>query len=531
MAYRLKKASLQAAVRHVCRYGDTDIFPHLSELAFIADEQDAVITELASLDLDTYTPAGAIEALAPKSRYGFRIAHQLPILDTLLLLACVVEIGDSIESKRQSVRTATAFSYRFRVDADSGQIFRDDRTYKDWLHKQNAVVLGDSKISKIISTDISDFYSRINFHRLENLLDECAPRHGAGRFVKKHIKTIRAKQSFGLPVGGSAARLLAELSLSDTDQALVDKGLVATRFVDDFRILLKRSQDPYDALGYLAEQLAINEGLSLNVAKTAISSRREYLRQLKKLTTDVAEEAQGVALDVLTASLYFDDDPDENDLEILRGLNLLEFLEAEIGAENWDMGRIKVIFRALKIAKPLRAIVFIKRKFSHLIVFARELCLLMGALEKEKPHCFDSIIDDVIEAILTPPASSVQVIRTWLIELFVRGTIRIPTAKLRQLETLSATNDRRQLHLIRGRNDDKNFFRRQKTAFQTYADAELSSLVWGASCLPKDEYENWLDAIKVNFSRPLGKLYLKWAAKNRNALVSKLEATLLEHPE
>ena len=102
MAYHVSPPSLEAAIRHLCRYGDTDIFPHLAELAFFADEQKAIIAELATLDLDSYTPAGAIEALAPKSRYSFRIAHQLPALDALLLLACIVEIGEKIETKRQT---------------------------------------------------------------------------------------------------------------------------------------------------------------------------------------------------------------------------------------------------------------------------------------------------------------------------------------------------------------------------------------------------------------------------------------------
>jgi hypothetical protein len=104
MAYRVTRASLEAAVIHLMRYGDTDIFPHLPELAFFADEQAQIVNELSKLDLDSYTPAGAIEALAPKARYSFRIAHQLSALDTVLLLACVIDIGDKIEVKRQSVR-------------------------------------------------------------------------------------------------------------------------------------------------------------------------------------------------------------------------------------------------------------------------------------------------------------------------------------------------------------------------------------------------------------------------------------------
>jgi hypothetical protein len=90
---------------------------------------------------------------------------------------------------------------RFSVEQD-GQIFKKDHTYKDWLIHQEATVLKQLRIKKTIKTDISDFYARINFHRIENLLDEAAPKHGASRYIKKSIKTIRARQSFGLPVGG-----------------------------------------------------------------------------------------------------------------------------------------------------------------------------------------------------------------------------------------------------------------------------------------------------------------------------------------
>jgi hypothetical protein len=147
MTYRVGPEPLRAGIAHLSRYGDTDIFPHLPELSFFADEMEAVVAELAKLDLDTYTPAGAVEALAPKGRYSFRIAHQLPALDSLLLLACVIEIGDKIETKQQSGSGARAFSYRFAVDADTGQVCRSDRTYKDWLHRQKNLVTKDKKIS------------------------------------------------------------------------------------------------------------------------------------------------------------------------------------------------------------------------------------------------------------------------------------------------------------------------------------------------------------------------------------------------
>jgi len=524
LVYKLSESSLLNALKHLCQYGDTDVFPHLPEIYFLRDKESDVLKALKTLDIDTYAPGSAVEALAPKSRYGFRIVHQLPILDTILLLAATVELGNLIEKHRLPQNKASVCSYRFSID-NKGGLFRTDRTYKDWLHVQQKFIQGALKIKQVIATDISDFYARVNFHRLENLLDEVAPAHGAARYIKKHIKVIRAKQSFGLPVGGSAARLLAELALSDTDQALQDEGLQATRFVDDFRIFLKAGDNPYDSLAMLAEQLAINEGLALNVAKTKIYSREEYLDHLKALVTDISDEAEGHALDALASDLYFDEDPDEEKLMELKSLNLLGFLQEEVGKESFDIGRIKVIFRALKIAKPKEAIEYISTNFSELVVFAKEVTLLMQQLEKDEIGCFDGLVDEIIKTILSPPASSVQLLRTWLLELFVRGIVSIDLQNTKKLDVLTSPIDKRQIHLIRGRLGDKNFFRKNKTAFGQIPQIEQTCFIWGASCLPKDEYETWLATIKPMFISPIATLFIDWAKEQRKILISKLDSS------
>lgn len=530
MVYHLNQKSIVRAIQHLCRYGDTDVFPHLPELAFVRDREAEVVAELKELDLDKYSPINAMEALMPKSRHGFRIVHQLSLLDTLLLSAAVIEIGNLIEIHRQPPGGIEAFSYRFSPDA-KGSVFRTDRTYRQWLTAQQAFVQSNLKIKKIIATDISDFYARINFHRLDNLLDEVAPKNGAARYVKKHIKAIRGKQSFGLPVGGSAARLLAELALIDTDAALKDDERKSTRFVDDFRIFLKTDENPYDVLALLAEQLGISEGLSLNVAKTVVYDRVGFLKRLKGQVSDVSDKAEKAALQSLTSELYFDDEPDEEELEKLKSMNLLELLQEEVGKEAFDVGQIKVIFRALKIAKPEEAIEYLSKNFSELVVFAKEMALLMQVLEEENPDCFDKLSEAVKNAILSPPASSIQLIRTWLLELFVRGTVPITPASVKKLESLSSPLDRRQLHLIKGRIGDKNYFRKNKTAFSQFSLMEQPCFVIGAGCLPEDEYKSWLSAVKSMYPTPLGKLFLKWAEQEQKKLFSKLEAGVDDHQE
>ena len=530
MAFRLSISALEKTIKHLCKYGDTDVFPHLRELTFLRDESAAIVEELRHLDLDTYNPGGAIEALAPKSRYGFRITHQLGAVDTVLLLAAVVEIGKFIEVRRPSSTGIEAFSYRFDGDAEES-LFLANHTYKDWLHAQQNRVQGSLKIKEVVATDISDFYARINFHRLENLLDEAAPDHGAARYIKKSIKVIRVKQSFGLPVGGTAARLLAELSLSDTDKALMDHGISATRFVDDFRIFLSAEENPYDVLSFLAQQLSINEGLALNAAKTGVFSRSDFLRKIKGITGDIADQAEGEALESLTADIYFDDTPATEDIEALKALNLLGFLQEEIGKESYDIGRIKVIFRALKIAKPFESVEYIVANFSELVVFAKEITLLMQALEEDVPGCFDELTENVISAILEPPASSVQLIRTWLLELFARGVIPITPLQFKKIESLSSVLDKRQLHIIRSRTDNKHFFRLNKANVGQMPSFEQPTFISGAVCLPKDEYENWLGTLKPIFSAPTCHLFLKWVQVHKDKIISKFGTSTDDQPE
>lgn len=529
MAYRLPAAALSDAIKHLCRYGDTDVFPHLPEIHFLSEHITEVVAELKTLDLDTYSPGGAVEALGPKSRFGFRIVHQLSIHDTVLLLAATIAIGPEIESHRMPLDGFAAFSYRFALDGKGG-VFLPERTYKDWLRRQSKHIQANLKIKQIIVTDISDFYARINFHRLENLLDQVAPDHGAARFIKKHIKIIRAKQSFGLPVGGSVSRLLAELALSDTDRAIDEEGLVVTRFVDDFRIFLEADKSPYDGLAFIAEQLGINEGLSLNASKTAVFTRPKFMSKIKGLVMDVSDEAGDAALESITSELYFDDEPDPETLEKLKSMNLLGLLQEEAGKEAFDMGRIKVIFRALKLAKPPEAIQYLASNFSELIVFAKEMTLVMHELAMDYPGCFSGLGNTVIEAILTPPASSIQLVRTWLIELFVRGTVPISSKQVKKLDGLSSPLNNRQRYLIRGRMGDQNFFRKKKTSFGQLSSVEQSCFIWGASCLPKDEYKAWISSIAPMVVSPTGALFLKWAQKNRVKLIGMLDNAMDDHP-
>jgi hypothetical protein len=123
-------------------------------------------------------------------------------------------------------------------------------------------------------------------------------------------------------------------------------------------------------------------------------------------------------------------------------------------------------------------------------------------------------------------AATVPVIRVWLLELFVRDVFDISTAELNSLG-LTESIENRQMYLIKGLNDDVNYFRRQKTRFEERNNYEKSAFILGATCLPKDEFETWIGAIKPNMIRPLERLFCDWAktksGKLRDILAARSE--------
>jgi hypothetical protein len=321
MPTKLSSDSVSRAIDHLVRYGDTDVFPHLIELVFLSEAKEAVVQEISGLDLDSFHPQQAIETIAPKSRYGFRIVHQSLMLETLLLTAAICEVGDDLEKLKRPIEDEYGpYGYRFSGVAGPS-FFVEGRTFRDWLEWQSKKVEG-AGYSQIVCTDIADFYQRIYFHRIENCLDTATANKGVKRFIEKVIKHIRSRQSHGIPVGGTASRVLAEAVLADSDSALADQGVEFTRFVDDFRIFVRPDQSAYSILAFLADHLAASEGLALNANKTRLYSPEDFVRYVCGEAGDAFDEAQKDAIELLSHSLYFEENPSEEDIAKLRGFNL-----------------------------------------------------------------------------------------------------------------------------------------------------------------------------------------------------------------
>jgi hypothetical protein len=210
---------LRWTIDHLIKYGDNDIFPPLLEMQFLKDRRDVVARELADIDLHQHRPISLTESLLPKSNFGFRLGHQIYPTDSVLFTAATLTIAQSIEDRRG----ASAFSYRFDPKSD-GDLFSSSHRYRDWLRYQQAALAFGDDIVQVVATDIADFYGRIYHHRLENCLVDYAGRSAVTSYIVGCLRDWRSRQSFGIPVGSNASRILAEALLCDVDNALKDHG-------------------------------------------------------------------------------------------------------------------------------------------------------------------------------------------------------------------------------------------------------------------------------------------------------------------
>ncbi|MBU5423458.1 RNA-directed DNA polymerase [Cellulomonas hominis] len=280
----MRHDDMRLAVRSIARLGDTDIFPYPFENHVMNDDPDRVIGVLEGIgddfqkSLDLY-PIHAYSTLSPVTHTGFRWATQIDPFWNAYLLSLCVSLGDSIESARVAADSRQVFSYRYaggRSEAD--HIFERD----GWSKFQSETRGRAANRKHVVSLDISDFYSRIYHHRLENALNVVDPGHEATKQIMKILSVVSGNTSYGLPVGGASSRLLAELVLNRVDKLLKYEEVTRDycRYADDYRFFVDSVPDAYRVIGSLSEKLQRNEGLALQKGKTRIMTSAEYLAML-----------------------------------------------------------------------------------------------------------------------------------------------------------------------------------------------------------------------------------------------------------
>lgn len=268
--------SLKLAVRNIATFGDTDVFPVPLEVHWFRDRPDDVLSLLQRLRQEgesaiSWLPVFWSTELTNAGHRGYRRATQIEPLWNAFLLAACIEVGPKVEPHRLGVDSV--FSYRFQPDPSKGTLF----SRLGWRDFHSAGLRNAANCSKVAVVDVSDFYSRVYHHRLENVLATVCKCDGTiVKTIDWLLRRLSEGKSFGLPVGGAAARILSEALLLRTDRLLHLRGIRFVRFVDDYIIFGQSEDDLRSSILTLSQILLDNEGLSLNHGKTRIYDSSWY---------------------------------------------------------------------------------------------------------------------------------------------------------------------------------------------------------------------------------------------------------------
>ena len=349
------------AVRNVARHGDTDVFPFPLENHWFHDSEETVTALLMELDksfddwLRAY-PVNFATCLSSVGYNGFRAATQIDPIWNAYLLALLLEIGLDIEAARLPIAKDLVFSYRFKPSEDRSTLFDQE---VGWAKFHRTALERAASFEFIVSTDISDFYPRIYHHRLENALNQATRETEVVRRVMEILKRLSGGTSYGLPVGGNAARLLAELLLNRTERLLRASNIPFCRFVDDYLLFSDSRESAQVALVQLSEVLLTNEGLTLARAKTRIMSRSEFVRSSPFAEPAVADSAdEGMAREFLGIRLAYDPYSPTADghYEQLRGelqrFDITGMLARELHKSRIDDSLTRQLVKSVRFLQP-----------------------------------------------------------------------------------------------------------------------------------------------------------------------------------
>lgn len=352
-----KRAALE-----VSKHGDNDTLPFDMDVRLCGDTSDA----LASIAFGYFSelkngpikenheriasmPIWSERLVAPSGPAGFRVVTKIHPFWNIYLNGLALAIAEKLEP----LRAATSHSYRFLPGSDE-LIFDSKRSWRTFKEETVAQSEEFGPDGIVVQTDISSFYEHVSHHYIENCISDLdnGQRQIASQ-VNALLSRLFAGRSFGLPVGGQGARILAELFLHQVDMALSAQGIRWHRYVDDYVIIARSTAEAYRALAVLAQSL-MDYGLTLNKSKSVFLSQKHYSDYVTaQLGTEDDEAKQLRAIDIKFDP--YSDSPRE-DYESLKetveSLEVRKLLARELDKAIPDSFLVSQISRTMPLHEP-----------------------------------------------------------------------------------------------------------------------------------------------------------------------------------
>lgn len=304
--------------------------------------------------VDKFLPVN-ISTFSPVGYNGFRWATQIDPVWNLYFLSLVLSIADKIELKRIDIGKQTIHSYRFEPDYTNGTLFSDLINWRTF-QLQSINIIKNSDYQFVVLCDVADYYSRIYHHRLENALRHIDNQSDASKKIIEILQKFSGTNSYGLPIGGPAARILAELALNNIDRILQLNGIVFTRFVDDIHLFAKSQEEAHAHLNFLAIKLMTNEGLTLQKHKTQILTKSEFISLVvSRVNADTEDGKTKHKAKFMSLPLRFDpysptaDEDYKKIKDELKDFNILDLLNEELRKSRIHQQFSKHLLKTLNV--------------------------------------------------------------------------------------------------------------------------------------------------------------------------------------
>lgn len=523
----LNDSALLLATRNIAFFGDTDIFPRPMENHVFFDKPEEIAAVLRSIDADfdaaiVRMPVLTSKELSAVGYNGFRQGAQIDPIWNAYLLALVAAIGEDIERRR--VTSGHVFSYRYKPDPDAGTVFDKE---VGWYQFQESAKAGAENCAFILRCDISDFYSRVYHHRLENALRRATDKGEIVKRIMRLVSEISAGPSYGLPVGGPAARLLSELLLNNVDRLLIAEGIRFTRFVDDYIVFAADRERAHSALIRLSELLLTNEGLSLQKSKTRILSAAEFVATSDFAAApdgESAEDSQARAFRRLrvhydayspTAAVDY-----EALLAELGRFDIVGMLGRELAKSKIDEGLSRRLVAALKhLSKELQNSA-VRSMIDSLDLLYPIFPSVMLAFRSLVPTLDEAVRDGLYAMLRRLIASDSYITQVpsnlaYALRVLASDTSEETEILLASLYRKSSSMMiRRDIILLMAHRRADYWLSNCRTAFSTLTGWERRALLVASYTLG-DEGKHWRDGVK-NEQSAYDRLVMLWASESKN---------------
>lgn len=205
--------------------------------------------------------------LMPKKvLYDYRKCAIIEPIDQIKYLTVVLMLAEEIEKHRIPITDNVVFSYRLLIHEK--KLFHPNYHFGEFT-KAYKKELENPANRVVVRCDIANFYDRLNLHKLEAILYNLPVEKKLVKIINEILLFWSERNSYGLPVGNNASRILAEASLIDVDKFLISHNVKYIRFVDDFILFAEDAKTAHFWLSLLIERLS-KEGLMINQSKTEI---------------------------------------------------------------------------------------------------------------------------------------------------------------------------------------------------------------------------------------------------------------------